>query len=318
MSTLLKRNTAARRLRKPNFFIVGAPKCATTSLWTWLADHPNIFMPHEKEPHFFNTDDRRGVATLGDYEALFSDAGEEHIAIGEASVWYLYSSEAIANILQYQPSSRFIVIVRNPIEMAPALHGEMLLSGHETVHEFGKAWRLQEERRRGRKLPAYSWAKRRMLYGEACSLGAQVERLLTIAPPRQVLISALDDIRANPRMEYLRILNFIGVPDDGRLQFPTHNSAMTLRWPSMRFLYPLIHLKPKMIRSGVWTRILAANKIEQRRPQMSPELADELKVYFRNDIERLGRLLDRDLSGWLAFDAGEPTCDSVKRHTGRS
>ena len=75
-------------LRKPNLFILGAPKCGTTSLWAWLSTHPNIFSPTEKELHFFNTDDdRRGVTTLEEYEALFRDVRKEHIAIGEGS-WY--------------------------------------------------------------------------------------------------------------------------------------------------------------------------------------------------------------------------------------
>jgi hypothetical protein len=41
-----------KMLRKPNFFIIGAPKCGTTSFWTWLSSHPNIFVTPEKEPHF--------------------------------------------------------------------------------------------------------------------------------------------------------------------------------------------------------------------------------------------------------------------------
>ena len=100
-------------------------------------------MAPDKEPHFFNTDDlRRGVTSLEQYEALFRHAREEHKAIGEASVWYLCSAVAVHNILQYQPASRFIVMVRNPIEMAPALHGEMLLAGLENAQDFCEAWFL--------------------------------------------------------------------------------------------------------------------------------------------------------------------------------
>jgi sulfotransferase family protein len=150
----------------PNFFILGAPKCGTTSLARWLGDHPNIFMAPQKEPHFFNTDDRRGVATLVEYEDLFRNAQREHVAVGEASVWYLSSSQAVRNILQYNPNARFIVMVRNPIEMAPALHGEMLISGLECIKDFSRAWNAQEERRQGLHLPALSWTQRRFLYGD--------------------------------------------------------------------------------------------------------------------------------------------------------
>ena len=91
-----------------------------------------------KEPHYFNTDDQQCVATLGDYELLFVDATDQHIAVGEASVWYLSSTEAVRNILRYQPEARFIVMVRNPVEMAPALPAEMLLSGHESFATSGQ------------------------------------------------------------------------------------------------------------------------------------------------------------------------------------
>jgi hypothetical protein len=148
-------------------------------------------------------------------EALFCSATEEHIAVGEASVWYLSSAEAVSAILRYQPEAKFIVMVRNPIDMAPTLNGEMLLSGLEYEHEFPIAWSLQEERRRGRRIRG-SWARRRFLYGEICSLGTQLERLYKIVPSHRVLTIILDNICADPRREYLRALRFIGVPDDGR------------------------------------------------------------------------------------------------------
>jgi hypothetical protein len=99
-------------VRRPNFFILGAPKCGTTSLARWVGEHPSVFICPEKEPHFFNTDDRhRGVEAIVDYEALFSGAQEQHVAIGEASVWYLSSLEAVPNILRYEPAAKFIVLV---------------------------------------------------------------------------------------------------------------------------------------------------------------------------------------------------------------
>lgn len=180
-------------VRKPNFFILGAPKCGTTSLAAWLAKHPSVFLSPIEEPHFFNTDDRQGLTTLAAYEELFRDARDYHSAVGEASVWYLSSSEAVRNILQYQPDARFIVMLRNPVEMVPALHTEMLLSGHKSVRDFRAAWDLQEERRQGRKLPIFGWARRRLLYGEICALGAQLERLLSVAPAGRVLPVVLVD-----------------------------------------------------------------------------------------------------------------------------
>jgi hypothetical protein len=289
--------------RKPNFFILGAPKCGTTSLAHWLKGHPETFMSPEKEPHFFNTDDKQLVTTLDAYENLFRAASSRHRAVGEASVWYLSSSEAIPNILLYQPEARFIVMLRNPVEMAPALHAEMVLSGHEGVGDFGTAWALQTERLHGRRLPALCWARRRLIYGEICSLGRQLQRLLSLAPQSRVLPILLDDIVDSPRREYLRVLDFLKVADDGRVQFPIMNSARKPRWPRFaRMLFVFTELKG---RTGInfnlrlSAKLHAANIVESPRPILSPEMRAALQVHFAADIALLERLLNRNLGHWL-------------------
>ncbi len=109
----MEHSTAQFMRGRPNFFILGAPKCGTTSIAAWLGQHPAIFIPAMKEPNFFNTDINQppiyGVETLDEYEALFAPATTAHHAIGEASVFYLTSAVAVANILRYQPAARFIV-----------------------------------------------------------------------------------------------------------------------------------------------------------------------------------------------------------------
>jgi len=240
----LKDGIEVTAARKPIFFIIGAPKCGTTSLATWLSEHPNVFMSAVKEPHFFNTDDRRFISTLEAYENLFRDASRSYWAVGEASV---SSTEAVQNILKYQPDARFIVMVRNPVEMAPALHAEMLVSGHENVHNFSAAWHYQEERRQGRQLPPLSWARRRFLYGDVCKLGAQLERLLSTVPASRVLAIVLDDISADTRGEYLRVLRFLGLKDDGRPDFAIYNKAKKMRWPSLtRVTFDMIQIKGRI------------------------------------------------------------------------
>jgi Sulfotransferase domain len=294
-------------LRRPNFFIIGAPKCGTTSLSVWLSEHPKIFMSPIKEPHFFNTDDRQAVTTLDQYEALFRDATEEHIAVGEASVWYLSSAEAVPAIVRYQPEAKFIVMVRNPIEMAPAMHGEMLRAGLEYEQRFSRAWNLQDERRQGRRVPpAYCWARRRFLYGDVCSLGMQLQRLFMTVSPNRVLTVYLDEIRADSRREYLQVLQFLGVPDDGRVHFPLYNPATAFRYPSLqRVVYPALELKDRLgMRSclGVWASVEKLMRIEKPREPLTHEMRSVLKEYFSEDVQLSGQLLGKDLRRWLAIE----------------
>src|SRR5690349_21884975 len=100
IAPLLECNTVSG---KPNFFIVGAPKCGTTALYEYLRPHPNVFLPRVKEPHFFATDlgTYPAVKTRAAYDRLFADSLAEHTRVGEASVYYLRSSAALANIREF-------------------------------------------------------------------------------------------------------------------------------------------------------------------------------------------------------------------------
>ena len=289
--------------RRPNFFILGAPKCATTSMSVWLRGHPDIFMPAKKEPHFFNTDDRQGITGLKQYEQLFSSARPRHHAIGEASVWYLSSATAVDNILRYQPDARFMVMVRNPLEMAPALHAQMVISGHENVRDFAAAWMLQEDRRYGRKLPSFGWSRRRLQYGEVCSLGAQLERLLARVSAERVAVTVLDDLCADARKEYLCILKFLGVADDGRTGFPIHNDARASLLPGFNRVLNLLGEAKYQLGMrhglGMLESIENINQIRKQRKPVPPELRRQMASYFAADIKVLEGLLDRDFRHWL-------------------
>ena len=105
-------------MKLPNFFIVGAMKSGTTSLYWYLNAHPQVYMSPMKEPNYFCKDytsesaDRRGkVTNWNDYVRLFEAAGNE-IAIGEASVVYLGSRCAAQEIHQALPNSRILILLR--------------------------------------------------------------------------------------------------------------------------------------------------------------------------------------------------------------
>jgi hypothetical protein len=290
-------------MRKPDFFILGAPKCGTTSLWAWLRAHPNVFMTEMKEPSFFNYDDHLGISNLSDYEELFRDAIDSDAAVGEASVWYLSSPVAVEKILEYQPEARFIVLVRNPIEMAVALHSEMLISGYENIPSFRTAWDLQGERGQGRRIPAFGGPHRCFLYGDVCSLGAQLQRLLTVAKGNRVLTVVLDDIQEDPRREYLKILAFLGVSDDGRVNFQVENTARILRRPWLaRSQFLTTQVKQKLhinVSFGLLRSVYSRNVVAAARPELDQNTYNVLKEYFTRDVDLLGGLIGRNLQHWM-------------------
>src|SRR5690349_11034979 len=152
IAPLLECNTVSG---KPNFFIVGAPKCGTTALYEYLRHHPNIFLPKVKEPHFFATDlgAYPSVKTMDQYLGLFHDSNEAQVRIGEASVYYLRSDTALPKIREFNPAAHIIAMFRNPVEMVHALHSQLLYVGIEDVPDFEAAWRLQDPRSRGLHIP---------------------------------------------------------------------------------------------------------------------------------------------------------------------
>jgi hypothetical protein len=306
---MMKQSTPRLIRGKPNFFILGAPKCGTTSMAAWLGQHPAIFIPAMKEPNFFNADDNQepiyGVTTLDAYEALFTAATAAHPAVGEASVFYLSSAVAVANILRYQPDARCIVMLRNPIDIAPALHAEMLILGMENVRDFHTAWNLQDHRRHGRNVPALSGSWRRLLlYADVCALGTQLQRLFAAVPRDRVLPILLDDVIADARREYLQALCFLGVDDDFRQEFPVYNGARVIRWPRLtRALFLAIGVKERLgirFNLDLWRRVSDRNVVTTPRESLPREVTDMLRCHFAGEVALLSHLLGRDLQHWLA------------------
>lgn len=298
-------------MKKPNLFILGAPKCGTTSMDEWLRSHPNIFMA-KKEPHYFNTDHKNhNVANLAAYQALFDDVSEQHQVIGETSVRYLYSKTAVANILNYSPDAKFVVMLRNPIEMAYSWHGQVCFSRLESVKNFEKAWHLQTARQQGYKIPKGCVESSMLFYGQVCSLGMQLQNLYRQVPIDRVHLVLFDDLKKDPKKTYQALLNFLNIADDKKQVFTIHNAAKVRRFgwfmPSLLPLIAnlliscLVKLKTTMqIKQGFGiSQMLVCDRGKtKKRPPLSPQMKQVLIEYFSKDIALLSKTIHRDLSSW--------------------
>lgn len=294
-------------LKIPNFFIVGATKCGTTSLFEYLSTHPNIFMSPIKEPSYFNPkfSPQLHVRSLDEYMNLFSKRTLNQTAVGEATPLYLFYSSAIEKIRDFNSEAKIIVMIRNPVEMAKSLHHWYLTFSMESEPDFEKAWRnhgsnINELGQARPGLPAYQ---------EACLLGRQTQRLLEYFPPHQVKVILLDDFRDSPKEAYESVLEFLSVPSDGRTDFPSTQEAFT---PKNEWLFKMIFKPPRGIKRLVHLlhRIkyalgikpttlhkLYRNKVEKK--PISPTFEAELYDYFAEDIKLLSKIIKRDLSHWF-------------------
>jgi hypothetical protein len=297
---------------KPNFFIVGAPKCGTTALYEYLRCHPNIFMPRYKEPHFFAKDLGAYplIKTPEAYTQLFAESTEDHLRVGEASVYYLRSSSAISHIHEFDPGARIIAMYRNPVDMVHALHSQLLYVGEESEHDFEAAWRLQPRRSRGLDLPRRSRGAFLFQFAQLGQFGSQTQRLLSMFPRTQVKLILFDDFTASPQTVYDEVIAFLDIPHDGRTDFPRVNENKRAR---ISWLKDFLRKPPPALRSGfrkfkrsigaerlggLKTKLVRLNTVSERRASLSPEFRAELVETFRDEVALLSRLLDRDLAHW--------------------
>ena len=303
---------------KPNFFIVGAAKSGTTSLYSYLKTHPNIFIPETKEPHYFSKDYnlRYAVTDYQEYMNLFAPANpNDHKLIGEASVHYIHSSKALKEIYDFNADAKILVIMRNPIEMIYSYHAQMIYSGVEDEYVFSKAWDLQSQRAQGLHIPKGCYEPALLRYKWIASFGSQVENLQNIFPVHQIKYIFFDDLKSDVKIIYENILKFLEIPTDNRLEFPIvnqnkklHNYWLNefLRKPSthkrLENIVSILHKLGLFSNSTHWevlnSMIVWNTKIEKR-DALSIETRQMLSSELRTEILKLGELTNRDLNHWL-------------------
>jgi hypothetical protein len=283
------------------FMIIGAPKCATSSLQLLLNGHPEIFMPDLKELHFFNSDmSHRGIISETEYIQLFSRVTSTHKAVGEASVWYLFSKVAVPEIVAQWPDTKFIVGLRDPADLAFSLHQQLFNSLAENEPSFRKAWQLQSERRAGQSIPDGCPDPCILDYERTCSLGSQVDRLLHIVPHENVFFYTIKEIERDASSIYKSALDFLGIDPDGRDEFPHSNARAELRSRRLhRLIWKIAELKRKLglphFNLNIMQRILDANKALPRRPEDPEDIAflqETVFPFFESEREKLANLLD--------------------------
>jgi len=217
--------------RFPDFLIVGAQKCGTSSLYYWLQASPDCYLPAIKEPHYFaRFEPWKGLLKTGsvirsrfEYQGLFAPAGPTQIC-GEASPSYLFEAGVAQRIRQTIPHCRIIVLVRDPVDRAYSEYLMNLVAGLEertfleavTDAVFG----------RQRK----SWADF-PLYCEASKYGSQVERYLRVFPRSQVLVLTSHELGNQPKQMMRRVSEFLDVPGEfwNSFEFQRHNEGRAPR-----------------------------------------------------------------------------------------
>lgn len=317
LTTLPEERKGTKPARFPDFFLIGAPRCGTTSLSRYLASNPRVCFSRPKEPHYFSL--LAPHALLDDLETAylaryFSHYGHEHKAIGEGSVSYLYAPYALPRILRINPHAKFIAIVRNPQDMLPSYHLRLRFTLMEDVEDFATAWHLQEVRARGERIPKRCLDPHLLLYREVARFGEHVERLYRLAGRDRSLVLLFDDLARDPGAVYRQVLAFLGVEDDGRTRFPRklQSRIYRYRWLQQWLYIPLgrkgpfvdnlhrrMNLKNASGRKSWLKPVARWNTINVRPAPLDPTMRRTVRDAYATDVDKLSELLHRDLSHWL-------------------
>lgn len=292
--------------RLPTFLIVGMAKAGTSSLYAYLAEHPQIYVSPERVPNFWGLGEqpepRYGgpvkrkpidAPTLAHYTALFAAARDE-IALGEGSSFFNFTPRAAERIQHYMPEAKLLFSLRQPAERAYSQYLYARRMGWEPASQFSAA--LKDEARR----KAEAWFP--FLCYRASSLTAATLRVFYELFPRdQIHLSLFEDFRRQTPAVMRSIYTFLGVEPDFTPNLSVqHNPGRVGLWPWLRS-----PLNPKT--AFLWrclpsqARHFLFRKLDNfaRKPSLAPTLRADLTRSFHADILETQALIGRDLSAWL-------------------
>jgi hypothetical protein len=310
----------------PTFLIVGAAKSGTTSLYHYLREHPDVFMPFPKEPRFFafadttppdNDWERQSLTRLEDYLSLFREAGDSGQR-GEASVHYLLLYETtIRNIKKYHPDWRNLkiaIILRSPVERAFSNYSMLRMKGAEPLG-FDEALQAGEGRRQRGEGVLLDYVGAGMYHD-------QVKAYVDTFPRLKVFL--YDDLQTEPAKLVRDFYAFLGVDDSyspesiRRIYNPSgvprsrtvltaldrfEHFFVTRNWQRLAkpFVKPFVtdRQRRQELFDGTFEFLQRMRERNLKKDRMSPSSRRRLLEVYREDISRLQGLIGRDLSHWL-------------------
>lgn len=221
----------------PEFLIIGAQRCGTTSLYKYLSEHPQFVSAtlRTKGVHFFDTRYDKGMAwyrahfptTL--YRAWFKARHGAELITGEASPYYLFHPHVPYRLAQHMPAVKLIMMLRDPIERTYSQWQHELSRGFEHIDVFEKALdaeaeRLDGEVRRMNADPDYrSLAHQHHSYLARSRYADQLEVYRSLFPAAQIHAIKAEDFFSDPAVEYARVLEFLGVGPHQLTDYKKHN-----------------------------------------------------------------------------------------------
>jgi hypothetical protein len=268
----------------PNLIVIGAMKCGTSSMHSYLSAHPEIRMSRTKEINFFGRDDRWQLGPEW-YRSHFSASARFR---GESCPDYSKFprfAEVPGRMKQLVPDVKLIYLVRDPVER--------ILSHYLHARESGR-----EPRAIDAALSCFDHNK----YIEPSRYYTQLQRYLRYFPDEQIHIVSTEDMRQDRRGTLRDVFRFLGV--DESFHSAHHDAAYHVsihRGPLRRLIGRnalALKVRPYVPRKLVWLAASGHNRRPVNRPAISDPVRDALRQFLQPDIECFRAHLGRDFAGW--------------------
>jgi len=291
-----------RELKLPNFLILGATKSGTTSLHHYLKQHPDVFLPEEKEIQFF-IDDQLYEKGMEFYQKQYFSGTSDYGAVGEATPLYFHRPELVIPRLKESfpaDSLKFVLLLRDPVKRAWSHYLHMVRLGAETL-DFERALLMEEKRLHADPASWYSYFSDG-LYGKL------LEQWFDAFSAESFLILTQDDFVRDVHLSLKKIFSFLGVDDSvciqdlsikneaGQARSKKLMSLLMGRFPGANLIKAVVPV-PFRRRLGMKLRHLNIVPSDQTSP-MDADMETELRKRYVADICKLEGLLNFPLEEW--------------------
>ena len=294
----------------PNFFLVGAAKAGTTSIYTYLSQHPKVFFPAIKEPHFF-TQVRparqqrfliEAITKRSAYLRLYAHA-ISYSVIGDASPSYLWHPEVPQRIRAEVPEAKIAVVLRDPVERA---YSHYLMDYREGVQNKPFYQALLDDMNRSEKGWGISY-----LYYELGLYAEQLQRYLETFKPEHVKVLMFDDFRRDAKAVLREIADFLGLDSSPLAHVDTSRKYNSYAAPRNQYLRRVAGAKfsrmlgqmlvPRRLGVLIFERIFLK---QATKLPLDPHARELLCSLYDPELDKLEKLLGRRLpelrNSWVA------------------
>lgn len=289
-----------------NFFIVGAPKCGTTTLYHFLSGHEQVDFGVIKEPHIFASDLKlKGTTSRADYIKSYDPSNPNTRIFGDASVMHLFSGEAAKNIFDYNPAAKILIMLRKPLEFIVSYHHEQVYNQIEDCKSLQVAWDLTDRRCVGLDVPSSCPDPRLLDYKSIAYFDDQIRRFIDRFPPEQVKIGFVADMRHREAEFITALYKFLDVAPDCRVQLGHHASAKTYRHAWRKQAVKLATHPTAQLIWKIWKQALGidrrfqlvrkfriASTVAGQKGQIDSILAKAIEAHYESNwkaVEKLSR-----------------------------